>query len=173
MTDNGRMKVAILGGGQRTRPLLELLGQLHDIQIVELTPQGPASERTSSLSLPHARVNQDLSILVDGARPHLLIDTTGPIQSSESISNPSSLGVEVLKGNGAKLLLELAEQEHQVRGQISHTEKLATVGTLITLSMSFSGSVKIYVTRPIQQTSVSKPKKFTRQPNALSPCAST
>ncbi|MDT7043036.1 HAMP domain-containing sensor histidine kinase [Candidatus Nitronereus thalassa] len=132
MTDIGRMKVAILGGGQRTQPLMELLGHLHDIQIVELSPQGSSVEKTSPSSLLGALGNLDSSAPANALlQPHLVIDTTGHLQSSESNSNSSEQSVEVLKGNGAKLLLELAEQEHQVRGQISHTEKLATVGTMV------------------------------------------
>jgi two-component system, NtrC family, sensor kinase len=131
MTDIGRLKVAILGGGQRTRSLLELLGHLHDIQIVELASPCSAVEETSSPALTRGLANTDLYAHIDGTRPNLLIDTTDINQFPEGIPGPQERGIEVLKGNGAKLLLELAEQEHQVRGQISHTEKLATVGTMV------------------------------------------
>lgn len=131
MTHPGRLKVAVLGGDQETLPLLELLGHLHDIQIVGLSSHSDPVGVTPSATPPPIPVFQDPGALIDGSKPNLLIDTTGKAFFLDSAKNQSENGIEILGGKGARLLLDLAEQEHQVRGQISHTEKLATIGTMV------------------------------------------
>jgi len=81
MASDGRLEVAILGGGPGTAPLLNLLGHLHDIQLAGLaSPASPSKEGQTSFApslLPSVPRLEGSFANLTGSTPRLPLKRTG------------------------------------------------------------------------------------------------
>jgi len=123
------VKVIILGGGKGGTALLELLTRSAGVEvtgIADINPDAPGLRLARRLCVPTSSCAADL-IARDGA--DLVVDVTGDPSLPSQLSAVLPSHMEWLGGTAARLVWLLIQQQHDLRAQLIHADKLATIGT--------------------------------------------
>ncbi|MGE3154056.1 MAG: sensor histidine kinase [Nitrospiraceae bacterium] len=124
-----QMKIAILGAGKGGSRLLEVLSQLPGVEIcgvADKNPSAPGLRRALDLNIP---VSQHITDFIGNHGINLIIDVTGDPALPRIIAQHKSPEAETLTGAASKLLWHLMQHESQLQAEVSHTDKLAAIGS--------------------------------------------
>jgi len=124
------INIIILGAGKGGTALIELFASCAGVKIVgvaDTNPDAPGLQRARLLNIP---TTTDAASLISRDGANLIVDVTGDPAMAALIANRKPRGAEALSGIAAKLVWSLIQDEQELREQLVHTEKLATLGTL-------------------------------------------
>ncbi len=136
-------KVAILGAGRGGTALLDLLHQIHTIEIVGISDQNPAApglQRARELCIP---VYERMTDLVANHGTKVLMDVTGDPGMEQTLQRMVPPGTDVLSGPASRLLWELVQHENKLQAELLHADKLAGIG-------SFAAGIAHDMNNPLQ-----------------------
>lgn len=123
------IRVAILGAGHGGLCLLDLLSHMHGVTIVGIADRrhdAPGLQRALDLDIP---IVADVPDLIRDPSVTLIVDVTGDPAMETLIARYKADGAETLSGTAARLLWELIRHETELRAEISHADKLASLGS--------------------------------------------
>ncbi len=123
------IRVAILGAGNGGLRLLELLSHVRGVAIAGIADKradAPGLLRALDLDIP---TTQDVTSLVRNPYVNLIVDVTGDPAMEALIARHKSAGADMLSGTAAKLLWHLVQHESLLQTEMSHSDKLATLGS--------------------------------------------
>lgn len=136
-------KVAILGAGRGGTALLELLHQIHTIEIVGITdrnPEAPGLQRARELHVPvYGRIED----LVGHHGIMVVMDVTGDPAIERALEKLVPAGTDILSGSASRLLWELVQHESKLQAELLHADKLAGIG-------SFAAGIAHDINNPLQ-----------------------
>lgn len=136
-------KVAILGAGRGGTALLELLHQIHTIEIVGITdrnPEAPGLQRARELHVPvYGRIED----LVSHHGIMVVMDVTGDPAIERALEKLVPAGTDILSGSASRLLWELVQHESKLQAELLHADKLAGIG-------SFAAGIAHDINNPLQ-----------------------
>lgn len=135
--------VMILGAGQGGAALLELCAQSPLVTVVAVADKNPDAPGLRLARAMHIPTTQDAAALVERNCADLIVDVTGDPALGALIASTKSPEVELLSGTAARLVWLLVQREQDLRDQLIHAEKLATVGT-------FSSGIAHDLNNPLQ-----------------------
>lgn len=124
------IRVIIVGGGKGGTALIELLSRSPDVEFVgmaDINPEAPGLRLARNLGI---RTTRDALALVAEDRANLIVDVTGDPAMRSLLLQHKPRRAEIMGGTSALLLWKLAQYERDLRDQLIHTEKLASIGTL-------------------------------------------
>ncbi|MBI3808912.1 MAG: GHKL domain-containing protein [Nitrospirae bacterium] len=124
------IRVIIVGGGKGGTALIELLSRSPNVEFVgmaDINPEAPGLRLARNLGV---RTATDALALVAEDHADLIVDVTGDPAMRSLLLQHKPPRTEVMGGTSALLLWKLAQHERDLRDQLVHTEKLASIGTL-------------------------------------------
>ena len=124
------LRVIIVGAGKGGAALLELFTHNPDVEIVgvaDINPEAPGLCLARRLGV---RTATDAQALIAEDRADLVVDVTGDPAVRSLLLQHKPPRAEIMGGTSALLLWKLAQHERDLRDQLIHTEKLASIGTL-------------------------------------------
>lgn len=122
-------KIAILGGGKGGTALLDLLSLLPGIEIAGIADKDPMAPGLVRAREQDIFASDNVLDLITDHGVNLIIDVTGDPGLSQFIAKHRRPNAEVLGGAAARLLWNLVQHQSRLQGQLSHAEKLATIGS--------------------------------------------
>ncbi len=128
-TEQIPISIAILGAGKGGSRFLELLSQLRGIRIVGVAdrqPDAPGLRRAMDLDIP---VTNRVETLLANPEVNLILDLTGDPSMEDLVRRHKSSAAEILSGTAVRLLWHLVQHESILQAEISHADKLATIGS--------------------------------------------
>ncbi|MFO0775773.1 MAG: ATP-binding protein [Nitrospiraceae bacterium] len=129
MAEQTPIRIAILGAGNGGLRLLELLSHVRGVRIAGVADRfadAPGAVRARDLDIP---VTQSVTSLICDDSIHLIIDVTGDPNVEQLVARYKSPATEMLGGTAARLFWQLVQHESQLHNEISHTDKLAALGS--------------------------------------------
>ena len=136
-------KVAILGAGRGGTALLELLHQIHTIEIVGITDRNPAAPGLRRAQELHIPVFEGIEDLVGNHGIMLVMDVTGDPAMERTLHRQVPAGTDILSGSASRLLWELVQHENKLQTELLHADKLAGIG-------SFAAGIAHDINNPLQ-----------------------
>lgn len=136
-------RVAILGAGRGGTALLDLLHQIHTIEIAGITdldPEAPGLRRARELQIP---VYDRLADLLSNHGVTVIMDVTGDPGMERTIQPFVRPGTDIMSGSAARLLWELVQHENMLQAELLHADKLAGIG-------SFAAGIAHDINNPLQ-----------------------
>jgi signal transduction histidine kinase len=124
------IRVIIVGGGKGGMALVELFSRSPNVEIVgmaDINPEAPGLRLARNLGI---RTTSDALALVDEDRADLIVDVTGDPAMKSLLLQHKPPRAEKMGGTSALLFWKLAQHEQDLRDQLIHAEKLASIGTL-------------------------------------------
>ena len=124
------LRVIIVGAGKGGTALLKLFTHSPDVEIVgvvDLNPEAPGLRLARNLGV---RAASDALAFIADDRADLIVDVTGDPAMRSLLLQHKPPRAEIMGGTSALLLWKLAQHEQNLRAQLIHTEKLASIGTL-------------------------------------------
>ena len=121
--------IAIVGAGRGGTRFLELLSHLRGVRIAGIADKcsdAPGLQRAIDLHIP---VCDEVSALVASPSVNLILDVTGDPDAEDFIRRHKAPASEVLSGSAVRLLWYLVQYESQLQVEISHADKLASIGS--------------------------------------------
>ena len=140
---NAPTKVAIIGAGNGGSALLELLHQIHEVEIVGIADKDPAAfglKRARDLNVP---VTDQVRDLVENHGVNLIMDVTGDPAMGPLIHAMKRPGSEVLSGAATRLLWNLVQHQSKLEAELFQADKLAGLG-------SFAAGIAHDMDNPLQ-----------------------
>jgi signal transduction histidine kinase len=123
------IKILILGAGTGGTALIDLLARSSGVDIIgvaDINPNAAGLKKARQLGIP---ISHDVTTLLRQNGANLIVDVTGDPNLKSIIAQHKAPGVEVLRGEAAKLLWSLVQHEAEMQNRLVRTEKLATIGT--------------------------------------------
>jgi two-component system, NtrC family, sensor kinase len=136
-------KVAILGAGRGGTALLDLLHQIHTIEVIGITdqnPKAPGLQRARELQIP---VYERVADLVGNHGMTVVMDVTGDPSMERDLRKLVPPGTDILSGSASRLLWELVQHESMLQAELLHADKLAGIG-------SFAAGIAHDMNNPLQ-----------------------
>ncbi|GKS59516.1 hypothetical protein YTPLAS18_30430 [Nitrospira sp.] len=121
--------IVILGAGRGGTSFLELLRHLRGVRIAGIADKrldAPGLQRAADLNIP---ISYDLEPLIEAPDINLILDVTGDPSVEHVIRRHKSPATETLSGSAVRLLWQLVQHESQLQAEISHADKLASIGS--------------------------------------------
>ena len=125
------LRVVILGAGRRGAALLELFAHDRAVEVLgisDINSSAPGLRIAKHLGI---RTASDTIELLTQTRADLLVNATNDPSVDLVLHQYKPREAEVLGCIAAGLMATLAQHEHQLRDQLIQTEKMATIGTLV------------------------------------------
>lgn len=136
-------RVAILGAGRGGTALLDLLHQIHAIDVVGIAdrdPRAPGLQRARELHIPALTSLTDLIAHHD---LHMIMDVTGDPGMERTLREQVNQDIEILSGPASRILWELVQHQAALQAELLHAEKLAGIG-------SFAAGIAHDINNPLQ-----------------------
>ena len=124
------LRVIIVGAGKGGAALLELFTRSPDVEVAgvaDVNPEAPGLCLARNLGI---RTATDAQALIAEDRADLIVDVTGDPAMRSLLLQHKPPRAEIMGGTSALLLWKLAQHEQDLRDQLIHAEKLASIGTL-------------------------------------------
>ena len=131
MGGSSKIRIAIVGAGTVGSSLLELLKSERGVEVIGITdidPGAPGLRLAQLLGIPHGTDTRDLFAR---HRPDLIINATNDPAMETDLRQHTPEHGEVLSQMASRLLRGLAQHERELRDHLIQTEKMATIGTLV------------------------------------------
>jgi two-component system, NtrC family, sensor kinase len=136
-------KVAILGAGRGGTALLDLLHQIHTIEIVGITDRNPGAPGIQRARELHVPVYGGIEDLVGNHGIMVVMDVTGDPAMEGTLEKVVPPGTNILSGSASRLLWELVQHESKLQAELLHADKLAGIG-------SFAAGIAHDINNPLQ-----------------------
>jgi signal transduction histidine kinase len=136
-------KVAIIGAGHGGAALLDLLHQLHTVEVAGITdrnPSAPGLRLAHELNVP---IFDDVPALMGIHGLNLVLDLTGDSAIENTIRRQLPAEADLLTGPASRLLCNLVRHESTLRAELLQTDKLAEIG-------SFAAGIAHDMNNPLQ-----------------------
>ncbi|MDH5640727.1 MAG: HAMP domain-containing histidine kinase [Nitrospira sp.] len=136
-------KVAIIGAGRGGTVLLDLLHQLHTVELAGITDTNRSAPGFQLAHELHIPVFDEVSALMGIRGLNLIIDLTDDPAIADAVRRHLPAKADVLSGPAARLLCDLVRQESTLRAELLQTDKLAEIG-------SFAAGIAHDMNNPLQ-----------------------
>jgi two-component system NtrC family sensor kinase len=143
MASSSPTTVAIMGAGRGGTALLDLLHQIHTIEIVGITDQNPRAQGLQRARELHIPVYGSISDLVRHRAATVIMDVTGDPTVERMLQKIVPAGTDILSGSASRLLWELVQHENMLQTELLHADKLAGIG-------SFAAGIAHDINNPLQ-----------------------
>ena len=131
MGGSSKIRIVVVGAGTVGSSLLELLKSERGVEVVGITdidPQAPGFRFAQLFGIPHGT---DTRELLAQHPPDLIINATNDPAMDTDLQLHKPDHAQVLGQMASRLLGGLAHHERELRDHLIQTEKMATIGTLV------------------------------------------
>ena len=125
------LRIVIIGAGTAGTALLEFFARELGIEvsgIVDQDPTAPGLQLAQRLGIPTGGDAGDLRAF---NQPDLIVNATNDPSVDALLLKHRPQGADIVGANAARLIWKLAQHERELRDHLIQSEKMATIGTLV------------------------------------------